>query len=73
MLKDYYPYLMQYQWTPETFGDRSYNVDKRDGYMLRRERGNVLAKGFNQDKDTYVGSIIKVLWAKPEKAVEIYE
>lgn len=62
---DYFPYLMKYFWTHETFGDRSYNVANRDGYMLRRNHGSVLAKGFHQDKDTYLGSIIKVLWARP--------
>ena len=60
MQNDYYPYLMDYTETNENFGAIG------DAKSHLREDGNKLnsmIKAFRQDKDTYVGSIKKLIWA----------
>ena len=66
---DYYPYLMKYTEAAEDFGDRG-NAENK--LRLTGERKNSMIKAFHQDKETWLGSIVKLVWATNPKMKHLH-
>ena len=49
---------MKYSEQNAIFGDRG-----GSGLQMRSDKVNYLIKGFHQDKETYLGSIVNLIWA----------
>jgi hypothetical protein len=68
-----YPYLMVYSEEPANFGDRGKDIhDNHQHVEYRDTKKSSMIKGFHQDKDTYLGSIVKLIWATNPRMVHLH-
>jgi hypothetical protein len=68
-----YPYLMHYSEERANFGDRGPNIHRNHQHVeMRDHKKSEMIKGFHQDKDTYLGSIVKLIWAKNPRMVHAH-
>ena len=63
-----FPNLMTYSVRRENFGDRGSAHNHK-----RYDKKTSIIKGFHQDKDTYTGSIVKLIWATNQNMVHIFD
>ena len=58
---------MEYSDEAANFGDRG----SADSHRRHHKKTSII-KGFHQDKDTYTGSIVKLIWAHNPKMKQIF-